>query len=78
MNKDQLKGRVEELKGSIKEVTGKLVGDKTLEAKGIIEKTIGKVQEDAGDVKQDAKDSLASIVSAGPRPTHSNGSHKRH
>jgi uncharacterized protein YjbJ (UPF0337 family) len=52
------------------------VGDKTLEAKGIIEKTIGKVQEDAGDVKQDAKDSLASIASEGPRPTQSNGSHK--
>jgi len=78
MNKDQLKGRVEELKGSIKEVTGKLVGDKTLEAKGIIERTIGKVQEDAGDVKQDAKDSLASIASAGPRPTQSSGSHKGH
>jgi uncharacterized protein YjbJ (UPF0337 family) len=57
-------------------VTGKLAGDKTLEAKGTIEKNIGKVQENVGDVKQDAKDSLASIASAGPRPTQSNGSHK--
>ena len=57
MNKDQLKGRVEELKGSIKEATGKLVGDDTLEAKGIIQKNVGKVQEKVGDLKQDAKDS---------------------
>jgi hypothetical protein len=34
MNKDQVKGRVDEAKGTIKEATGKLVGDKTLEAKG--------------------------------------------
>jgi uncharacterized protein YjbJ (UPF0337 family) len=57
MNKDQLKGRVEELKGSIKEATGKLVGDDTLEAKGIIQKHVGKVQEKVGDLKQDMKDS---------------------
>jgi len=60
MNKDQLKGRVEEMRGGIKEVTGKLLGDKTLEAKGIVEKNIGKVQENLGDVKQEVQDSLAS------------------
>jgi uncharacterized protein YjbJ (UPF0337 family) len=57
MNKDQLKGRVEELKGNIKEATGTLVGDDTLEAKGIIQKNAGKVQEKVGDLKQDMKDS---------------------
>jgi uncharacterized protein YjbJ (UPF0337 family) len=58
MNKDQLKGRVEEAKGTIKEATGKLVGDETLEAKGNIQKNLGKVQEKVGDVKQDVKDSV--------------------
>ena len=57
INKDQVKGRVEEAKGTIKEVTGKLVGDKTLEAKGNIQKNLGKVQAKVGDVKQDVKDS---------------------
>jgi uncharacterized protein YjbJ (UPF0337 family) len=57
MNKDQLKGRLEALKGSIKETTGKLVGDKTLEVKGSLEKSVGEVQEDVGDLKQDIKDS---------------------
>jgi uncharacterized protein YjbJ (UPF0337 family) len=58
MNKDQLQGRIEEAKGSIKEATGALLGDDTLEAKGTIQKNLGKLQEKVGDVKQDAKDSL--------------------
>jgi uncharacterized protein YjbJ (UPF0337 family) len=37
---------------------GKLVGDETLEAKGNIQKNIGKVQEKVGDLKQGVKDSL--------------------
>jgi uncharacterized protein YjbJ (UPF0337 family) len=57
MNKDQVKGRVEEMKGSIKEATGKVAGDKTLEAKGNIQKNLGKAQEKYGDVKQDVRDS---------------------
>jgi uncharacterized protein YjbJ (UPF0337 family) len=57
MNKDQVNGRVEETKGSIKEATGKVMGDKTLEAKGNIQKNLGKVQEKFGDVKQDVTDS---------------------
>jgi uncharacterized protein YjbJ (UPF0337 family) len=55
MNKDQVKGRVNEAKGTIKEATGKLVGDKTLEAKGNVEKNLGKVQAKFGDVKEEVK-----------------------
>jgi len=57
MNKDQVRGRVEEAKGSVKEAAGKVVGDKTLEAKGNIQKNLGKVQAKFGDVEQDIKDS---------------------
>ena len=57
INKDQIRGRVQETKGSIKEATGKLVGDETLEAKGNIQKNLGKVQEKLGDIKQNVKDS---------------------
>jgi len=56
MNKDQVKGRVGEAKGAIKEATGKVMDDKTLEAKGNIEKNLGKVQAKFGDIKQDVKD----------------------
>ncbi|MGO9327215.1 MAG: CsbD family protein [Steroidobacteraceae bacterium] len=56
MNKDQVKGRAEETKGSIEEATGKVVGDKTLEAKGNIQKNLGKIRAKFGDVKKDAID----------------------
>jgi uncharacterized protein YjbJ (UPF0337 family) len=56
INKDQVKGRVKEAEGKIKEVAGKLVGNETLEAKGKIQKTLGKAQAKFGDVKQDVKD----------------------
>jgi uncharacterized protein YjbJ (UPF0337 family) len=57
INKDQIKGRVEEVKGSVKEATAKLVGDETLEAKGNIQKNLGKLQAKVGDIKQDLKNS---------------------
>jgi uncharacterized protein YjbJ (UPF0337 family) len=56
-NKDQVKGRVKESEGSIKEIAGKLVGNETLEAKGKVQKTLGQAQAKFGDVKQDMKDS---------------------
>lgn len=57
MNKDQVKGRVKEAEGKIKEVAGKLVGNETMEAKGKVQKILGKAQAKFGDVKQDVKDS---------------------
>ena len=56
MNKDQIEGRVKEVKGKIKEVAGNLVGNETMEAKGKIQKTLGKAQAKYGDVKKDLKD----------------------
>jgi uncharacterized protein YjbJ (UPF0337 family) len=56
MNKDQVKGRAKEAEGQIKEVTGKLVGNERLEAKGKVQKTVGKAQAKFGDVKQDVKE----------------------
>lgn len=55
MNKDQVKGRIENAKGKVKEVTGRLVGNKTLEQKGRIGKALGRVQAGYGDLKNDLK-----------------------
>ena len=55
MNKDQTKGRVKEMKGKVKEVAGKLLGNEKLEAKGKVQKTLGKAQAKFGDVKQDVR-----------------------
>jgi uncharacterized protein YjbJ (UPF0337 family) len=55
MNKDQIKGRVEEAKGKTKEVAGDVTGNKTLEAKGKVQKTFGKTQAGYGNVKDHLK-----------------------
>jgi uncharacterized protein YjbJ (UPF0337 family) len=56
INKDQVKGRVNEAKGKIKEVSGALVGNETMEAKGKVQKNLGKAQAKYGDIKHDVKD----------------------
>ena len=58
MNKDQVKGRVEQAKGAIKETTGKVVGNKKLETEGQIDQVGGKAQADYGDLKEDVKDAV--------------------
>lgn len=57
MNKEQVKGRVEEAKGKVKEVTGKATDNKSLEAKGKVEKIAGKARAGLGDMKADVKNS---------------------
>ncbi|MDP2097139.1 MAG: CsbD family protein [Methylobacter sp.] len=56
INKDQIEGRVDETKGAIKELTGKVLDDKGMEIEGNIEKNVGKAQAGFGDLKKDAKD----------------------
>jgi len=58
INKDQVRGRVIVVKGAVKQVAGKLVGNKRLQAKGRIQKNFGKVQAKYGDLKKKVKDSL--------------------
>jgi uncharacterized protein YjbJ (UPF0337 family) len=57
MNKDQVKGRVQEAKGKVKEVAGKAVGNKRIEAEGDAEQLAGKVQKTYGDAKNEARKS---------------------
>ena len=52
MNKDQVKGRVEQAKGSVKETTGKALGDRELQSEGKVDKTAGKAQATYGDAKE--------------------------
>ena len=62
MNKDQVKGRVEESSGTVKEIAGKLVGNDRLRTEGAAEKVKGKVQAGYGDAKEDAKDKLKKVI----------------
>ncbi len=55
MNKDQVKGRIEEAEGKAKEVAGKILDDGELEIKGNVQKNVGKVRAGMGDLKEDIK-----------------------
>ena len=61
MNKDQVKGRVEEAKGSVKEATGKAVGNPNLQDKGTLEKASGKAQAGFGDAKEKVKSAIDKV-----------------
>ncbi len=55
MNDDQVKGRVDQATGSVKETVGKAVGNPSLESEGATDKTAGKTQASYGDLKEDVK-----------------------
>jgi uncharacterized protein YjbJ (UPF0337 family) len=57
MNKDQVKGRVREAKGKVKEIAGNAVGNRRVEAEGDAEQLAGKVQKTYGDAKNEARKS---------------------
>lgn len=58
MNKDQVKGRVEEAKGHVKEAAGKVVGNERLQGEGLADQAAGKTQKNYGDAKEKVKDAV--------------------
>ena len=58
VNKDQVKGVGKQAKGSVKEATGRVTGNRRTEVEGAAEKTAGKVQKGFGDVKEKVKGAL--------------------
>ena len=56
INKVQMKGRATVAKGAIKEVAGKLVGNTTMQLKGMVQKNVGKAQVRIDNLKRDLKD----------------------
>lgn len=52
MDKDQIRGTVDQAKGTVKEAAGKTIGDKKMEAEGVVDKLTGKVESAVGGAKQ--------------------------
>jgi uncharacterized protein YjbJ (UPF0337 family) len=50
--KDQIAGKIHEVKGAVKKKVGKLTNDPDLEAEGTVEQVVGKVQKKVGQVKK--------------------------
>ena len=56
INKDQVEGRAKELGGKVQEEFGKLTGNKTQQAKGLVNQVAGKGQANVGDLTEKVKD----------------------
>lgn len=52
MNKDQLKGKVEKVKGRVKDAAGALSGDKKTQVEGMVERVKGTVREGLGNARE--------------------------
>jgi uncharacterized protein YjbJ (UPF0337 family) len=55
MDEDRIVGSAKQVKGTIKEVVGKAVGDAMLESEGKADKIEGKIQNAVGDLKDTLK-----------------------
>jgi uncharacterized protein YjbJ (UPF0337 family) len=56
MNKDRIEGSLDQAKGKVKEVAGKVMGDSKLETEGKADQVKGKVQNTVGGIKDSVKD----------------------
>jgi len=54
MNKDQLKGKAENIKGRVKEAAGALTGNKHTEAEGLVERVEGAARDKVAQTRHDA------------------------
>jgi uncharacterized protein YjbJ (UPF0337 family) len=56
MDKDRIAGAAKEIKGSVKEAIGKVVGDAKLQSDGKAERTAGKVQNAVGGMRDTVRE----------------------
>jgi uncharacterized protein YjbJ (UPF0337 family) len=56
MDKDRIEGAANQVKGSIKQAAGKVMGDTKLQAEGTADKLKGKVQNAVGGAKDAVRD----------------------
>lgn len=58
MDKDRVSGSAKQMKGTIKETAGKLMGDAKIQAEGKAEKTAGKIQNAVGGARDAVREAL--------------------
>jgi uncharacterized protein YjbJ (UPF0337 family) len=56
MNKEQVKGVAQKMKGKFNEAMGKVTGRPARELKGDVEQAAGQARKDVGDAREAAKD----------------------
>jgi uncharacterized protein YjbJ (UPF0337 family) len=61
MNKDQVKGVVKEAAGKLQQETGKILGSRKQQARGLVTKVEGQAQKKVGDAKEALKDATSKL-----------------
>jgi uncharacterized protein YjbJ (UPF0337 family) len=56
MNKEQIKGTAKDVAGKVQEATGKILGNKEQQVKGLQKQVSGTAEKTYGDVKEIVKD----------------------
>ena len=64
VNKDEVKGKWEQAKGTVKDKAGELTGNERLEAEGEAQNAGGKVQEGWGKVKRNVSNAVEDVADA--------------
>jgi uncharacterized protein YjbJ (UPF0337 family) len=62
MNKDELSGKVDRLKGNIKESVGEATNDQDLRDEGVADQASGNVQEGFGKARRKVGDALHDVA----------------
>jgi uncharacterized protein YjbJ (UPF0337 family) len=60
-NRDEVEGKLDQAKGSVKETVGRVTNDRDLEAEGNADRTGGKVQEGFGTAKRKVGEAIEDI-----------------
>jgi uncharacterized protein YjbJ (UPF0337 family) len=64
MNKNQTHGAVKNITGIVQEQAGKLIGNKSQQAKGVQKQVAGKAEERLGDARESVKDARDAVKDA--------------
>ncbi len=62
MNKDEIKGKAEQVKGSVKQKAGELTDSPELQSEGLADRASGKVQEGFGAAKRKISEGIEKLT----------------
>ena len=62
MNKDELDGKVDQLKGRVKQAVGNAAGDQQLHDEGVVDEAAGNVEEGFGKARRKVGEALHEVA----------------
>ena len=61
MNKDESKGKLDQVKGRVKQGIGNAIGDERMHDEGVVDEAAGDVQEGVGKLKRKVGDAVKNV-----------------